>query len=104
MKQITTVSEYHKLLELPGKHIIKISAPWCGPCRTLKTIIDELDDEIKDLFVEINADEAEEELINILKVRNIPTVIFYNYTEEYCRKIGILKKEEILDLINDTSK
>ena len=104
MKEITTINEYHKLLEISGKHVIKISAPWCGPCRTLKGIVDGLDDEIKDLFVEINADEAEEELIDLLKVRNIPTLIFYNGTEEYSRKVGTLNKDEILNLINDTGK
>ena len=104
MKEIITLSEYQELLKTPGKYVIKISAPWCGPCRTLKGIIDGLDDEIKDLFVEINADEAEEELIDLLKVRNIPTLIFYNGAEEYSRKVGALNKDEILNLINDTSK
>ena len=99
MNKITTVSEYQNLLSQPGKHVIKVSASWCGPCRTLKTTINELDDSIKNLFVEIDVDEIDDDLTQQLKVRNVPVLIFYNGDKEYARLIGAVSKNKILETL-----
>jgi len=102
MIKINTVKEYKEIFNIPGVHVIKVSASWCGPCRTLTSIIEELPDEIKSKFIEVSADEAEEDLLDLLHVRNIPLLIFYNNGIEYNRKIGVETKENLLELINDT--
>lgn len=94
-----TLSEYQELLKQPGKHIIKMSASWCGPCRTLKATIDSLEDSIKNLFIEIDADEADDDLTQQLKVRSVPTLIFYDGDKEYARLIGAVSKNKILDTL-----
>lgn len=103
MNKINTVKEYQNLLTTPGIHVIKVSASWCGPCKVLAATIDELDDSIKEMFAEVNADEAEEELLNLLHVRNVPLLIFYNGDQEGVRKIGIQSKEDLITLINDAN-
>ena len=60
MNRITTVSEYQELLSQPGKHVIKIFASWCGPCKVLANVINGLEDSIKNTFVEVDADEADD--------------------------------------------
>ena len=101
MNKINTVKEYQELLTTPGIHVIKVSASWCGPCKVLAATINELDDSIKEMFVEVNADEAEEELLNLLHVRNVPLLVFYNGDQEYARRVGIETKEGLITLIND---
>ena len=101
MNKITTVSEYQNLLSQSGKHVIKVSANWCNPCKVLASIIDTFDDSIRSLFVEIDADEAESDLIPILNVRNVPVLIFYNQDKEIERLVGAQKKEKILDVIEN---
>ena len=101
MNKITTVSEYQNLLSQPGKHIIKVLASWCNPCKVLTSLIDTLDDSIKSLFVEIDADEAEDDLVSILNVRNVPVLIFYNQDKEIERLVGAQKKEKVLDVIEN---
>lgn len=96
MKKITKLSEYQDLLNQPGKHIIKISASWCNPCKTLASTIQTLDQDVQDLFVEIDVDEAEEDLINNLNVRNVPVLIFYDGNKEYNRTVGAVTKDKIL--------
>lgn len=102
MNKIKTVEEYRNLITIPGKHIVKVSASWCGPCRTLSSMIQELDDELKQPFIEIDVDEAEPDLVDLLHVRNIPLLIFYKGSEEVLRTVGGFTKDELLNLINDT--
>ena len=67
----------------------------------LASIIDTFDDSIKSLFVEIDADEAEDDLISNLNIRNVPVLIFYNQDKEIERLVGAQKKEKILDIIEN---
>ena len=103
MNKIKTVSEYQDLLNQPGVHIIKVFASWCNPCRTLASRINDLNDSIKNLFVEIDVDEAEDQLLDILKVRNVPVLIFYNGTKEANRLVGAQTKDAILSILEDTT-
>lgn len=100
MKKIITTSEYSEIINSPGKHVIKISANWCNPCKVLASNINELPDDLKKLFIEVDADDAEEDLIELLNVRNIPTLIFYNNGSEYKRTTGVKLTEEILSILN----
>lgn len=95
MIQIKTISEYQELLSQPGKHVVKVFASWCGPCKVLANIINELEDSIKNTFVEVNADEADD-LIQQLNVRNVPVLIFYDGSKEYNRLIGAVTKDKII--------
>lgn len=61
--------------------------------------INELDDSIKNLFIEVDADEAEDDLIQQLNVRNVPVLIFYNNNKEYARLVGAVSKNKILETI-----
>ena len=101
MKKIITLNEFQELIGDSNKHIIKVSASWCGPCRMLTSVINEMENSIKELIIEVDADEAEDDLINFLHVRNLPLILFYDHGEELLRKI-IKTKEEFLDFINDT--
>ena len=100
MKKITKLSEYQNLLNQPGKHVIKISASWCNPCKTLASTIQTLGQDVQDLFVEIDVDEAEEDLINNLNVRNVPVLIFYDGNKEYNRTVGAVTKEKVIQCIS----
>ena len=100
MNKIITLSEYQNLLEKPGKHIIKVSASWCNPCKVLAKTIDTLDEEFRDLFVEVDADEAESELLVKLNVRNVPVLIFYDQDTEFNRTVGAVTKDKIMSILN----
>lgn len=95
MIRIKTISEYQDLLSQPGKHVIKVSASWCGPCKVLANVINELEDSIKNTFVEVDADEADD-VIQQLNVRNVPVLIFYDGSKEYNRLVGAVTKDKII--------
>ena len=64
-------------------------APWCGPCRMLGPVVEDLAEryEGKVLVAKVNTDE-EEDLARRFGVMNIPTVVFLKEGREFDRKVG----------------
>lgn len=74
-------------------------APWCGPCRAMGPVLDELEQDLKDkLEIEkINVDENQE-LAAKYGVMSIPTYIMVRDDKEVGRVIGLTSKAELLKL------
>ena len=65
-------------------------APWCGPCRMVVPIVEEIARERNDIKVgKVNVDE-EGELAMRYGVMNIPTVILFKNGREIDRKVGVM--------------
>lgn len=74
-------------------------APWCGPCRIMNPIIDELEKEIAGLEIErINVDENSEKSSKY-GVMSIPTYIIEKDGVEVGRKIGVTSKADLVSLL-----
>ena len=82
------------------KTVIKMSAPWCIPCRQLKPIFYEVIQEIDDIkFVEVDVDTCPD-VASSYKVRGIPTVIVTDDDDNIlAMKTGMMTKEQLKDLI-----
>lgn len=79
--------------------LVDIWAPWCGPCKMIGPVIEEIAKENDSLKVaKINADEAPE-LAQKYRVVSIPTLLVFKNGEETNRSIGVISKQEILDLL-----
>jgi thioredoxin 1 len=81
--------------------IVDIWADWCGPCKQLSPIIDEVSSELGDkvLVGKMDAD-ANLEFVKTLNVRNIPTILYYKNGEVVERTSGLKTKNEILSIVN----
>ena len=81
--------------------IIDIWAEWCGPCKQLSPIIDEVSSELgsKALVGKMDAD-ANLDFVKTLNVRNIPTILYYKNGEVVERTNGLKTKNEILSIVN----
>ena len=81
--------------------IVDIWAPWCGPCKQLSPIIDEVSSELGDKVVvgKMDAD-SNLDFVKELNVRNIPTILFYKNGEVVERTTGLKTKNDILNIVN----
>lgn len=75
-------------------------APWCGPCRVMAPVLEEIKKEVgeKVTVEEINVDEKPDEAQKY-GVMSIPTYIIIKDDKEVGRKIGVTAKQDLLDLI-----
>lgn len=74
-------------------------APWCGPCKIMNPIIDEIEKELSDVTIErINVDE-ESEKSSKYGVMSIPTYIIEKDGQEVARKIGVTNKAELIKIL-----
>ena len=78
--------------------LVDFFAPWCGPCRMLSPIIDEIAEERTDVKVcKINTDEQEELAIRF-GIMSIPTLIVFKNGEVVKKTMGVQPKAAILGL------
>ncbi len=100
MQELT--SENFKDAVSSGDVIVDFWAEWCGPCKMLTPIFEELSEEIKRVdFAKINVDE-ESDVAGMAGVRGIPTLIMYRDGGELGRIVGALQKEQLKQKIIDT--
>ena len=80
--------------------LVDFWASWCGPCRMLLPVIEELAGEVDDVKIcKVNVDE-QPELAAQYNVMTIPTLLFMKEGKVVSSSIGVKPKKEILDMIH----
>ena len=87
-----------------GNVAIDFWATWCGPCKMLGPVFEEISKEIKNVkFAKADIDEVGEEAVE-LGVRGVPTIILFKDGKEINRIVGFLPKEMLKKQIRETFK
>ena len=99
MVKITSENFEEEILKSDKIVLIDFYADWCGPCKMLSPIIEQVDEENNDIkVVKINVDELQDIAIKY-EVMSIPTLVVIKNGQEVNRSIGFVSKSQILDLV-----
>ena len=81
--------------------LVDFWAVWCGPCRMVAPIIDELSEEYKDKveFAKVNVDEASKIAANY-NVMSIPTIIVFKGGKPFEQVVGYRPKKDIQKMLD----
>lgn len=97
---VTLESFENDVLKSDKPVLVDFWAAWCGPCKMLSPIMEEIADERQDIKVcKVNIDE-EGELAMQYNVMSIPTIIAFRNGSVVKRTVGAQPKQDILSLID----
>ena len=89
-----------EVLNIKGLVLVDFWAEWCGPCKMLAPIIDEIAAEFKDLkVVKVDVD-AENEIAAKYDVHSIPTIIVFKNGKVKDTIVGFHQKSEYVTALN----
>ncbi len=80
-----------------GTYLVDFYAEWCGPCKMLTPVLENLEDKINVIKVDID---KFEKLAFEYRIMSVPTLIFFKDGEKKEELIGFRDEEELLEVIN----
>ena len=89
-----------EVLKNSGKVLVDFNADWCGPCRMLRPVLDEVSENSKCKIVSVNVD-SERDLALKFGISSIPCLILFDNGKEVKRSVGLISKEEVISLIGE---
>ena len=101
MAKIATNTNFAELLQDEKLVIVDFWAVWCGPCRMLSPLLDEVEEEMADkvTVVKVNVDDADEVAMQY-RIMNIPTLLFFKNGQVVDKTVGAMPKSTLVDKIN----
>ena len=99
VKNISQEAFNKEVLESDVPVLVDLWAPWCGPCKMLGPVVEEVAAESTGVkVVKVNVDEAMD-IAQQYRVVSIPTLLVFKDGKEVKRSIGVIPKAEILKLL-----
>ena len=74
--------------------LVDFWAPWCGPCRMLGPVLEELQAELNTAVGKVNVDE-EDDISEAFQIRSIPALFLFKNGKLVDKKVGFLPKEAL---------
>ena len=99
-KKFTMANFDQEVLRSSQPVLVDFWASWCGPCRMLAPVVEEVaeDTEGRAVVGKVNVDE-EMEIARRYRIASIPTLIVFRNGQEVRRSVGVVEKEDIMELL-----
>ena len=97
VKKVTTETFRSDVIEADKPVVVDFWAEWCGPCKKLSPILEEVADELDGevTIAQVNVDE-ERNLGAMFQIMSIPNVLIFNHGEKVDEFVGLRSKDDIV--------
>ena len=94
------MEKFEDLIKLPIPVLVDFFAEWCGPCKAMKPVLEEVKQNVGDKarIVKIDVDEHEE-LATKYRIQAVPTFILFKDGEAVWRPSGVIHSSELQGVI-----
>ena len=98
------MSKFNELINSEVPVLVDFYATWCGPCKTMSPILDDVAKQVqgKAKVIKIDVDKNQQAAA-AYQVRGVPTLILFKKGKQIWRQSGVVPANELVNLINKNS-
>ena len=101
MAHTVTEANFNEIINSGKPAMVDFGATWCGPCKALATIVEEIAAEYEGRVMVGTADVDEcSDLAAQFRIRNVPTVLFFKDGNAVDKSVGLVSKNTLTEKIN----
>lgn len=96
MAKVLTINEFNENIKKEGVAIVDFFATWCGPCKMLAPVFEEVGNELNGQagFYKVDIDESLE-LANEYGIQSVPTMLVFKNGEVVDKVVGVVPKASL---------
>ncbi len=94
------MANYSDLIQSHSKVLVDFTATWCGPCKVLSPILEEVKKELGDELKIVKVDvDKNPQLAQSQQIQGVPTLVLYENGQQKWRQSGVVPKHELLKML-----
>ena len=98
------MSKFNELINSDMPVLVDFYATWCGPCKTMSPILDEVAKQVQGKAKVIKVDvDKNQQAAAAYQVRGVPTLILFKNGKQIWKQSGVVPANELVNLINQNS-
>ena len=99
MKQLT-IQEMETVVSAGGNYLVDFYADWCGPCKAIAPMLEEISNEGSIKVIKIDVDQQEHSNLEKYNIRSVPTILAFKNGQSVDKTTGSQPKSRLLKMFD----